>query len=172
VANPAQPRPRDPRYRPYRVFAYAVYILVVTLFSLNVIVSVVKSVMIMNPGKRRPSEVTLTVRECLDGAERLWGELDGQRQGLAAHAPARNVDQEWSQFRVKWLDQFRDIESRCALNSRSRTTLKSVYQKLDDIQDLYMTHAVQFAGEIGGAIDKYRAAVQAVKRELGSGRAM
>ncbi len=172
MAHPVRSNSRDPRYRSHRIFAYAVYIVVVSLFSVNIIVNVVRSVMVMNPGKRPPSGVTLTVRECLDGAERLWRELDGQRQGLASHVPARNVDQDWSQFRVTWMDQFRDIESRCALNSRSREALKSVYQKLDHIQDLYTTHAVQFAGEIGGAIDRYRAAVQAVKKDLGEGRSM
>ncbi len=134
---------------------------------MNVIVNVVRSVMVMNPGKRAPAAMTLTVRECLDGAERLWRELDAQRQGMGSTVPARNVDQEWSRFRAKWMDQFRDIESRCALDSRSRASLKSVYHRLDHIQDLYQTHAVQFAGEIGGAIDGYRAAVQAVKKELG-----
>src|SRR5262249_60531613 len=114
----------------------------------------------------------LTVRECLAGAERLLSELDAQREGLASDAAARRVDQEWSHFRVQWLDKFRDIESHCALNSRSRASLKGVYEKLDHIQDLYMTHAVQFAGEVGGAIDRYRTAVQAVQRELGAGRAM
>jgi hypothetical protein len=172
VANLARASLRDPRYRRFRVFAYGAYIAVVSVFSINVIVSVVRSVMVMNPGQRPPSEVTLTVRECLDGAEQLWSELDAQRQGLASHSPARSVDQEWSHFRVQWLDRFRDIESHCALNSRSRVALKGVYEKLDHIQDLYMTHAVQFAGEVGGAIDRYRAAVQAVKKELGEGRAM
>ena len=167
-----RPNPKNPKYRPYRIFAYAVYIVVVIGFSLNVIVNVVRSVMVMNPGKRPPSEMTFTVRECLDGAEKLWRELDGQRQGMASRVPARNVDQDWSQFRAAWMDQFRDIESRCALNSRSREALKRVYERLDHIQDLYTTHAVQFAGEIGGAIDRYRAAVQAVKRDLGEGRSM
>lgn len=167
-----RPTRRDPRYRPYRIFAYALYIAVVTLFSLDVIVSVVGSVRVMNPGKRPPAPVTLTVGECLDVAERLWGELDGQRRAMASANPAKDVDQLWSQFRVKWMDQFRDIESRCALESHSREGLKKVYRRLDHIQDLYMTHAVQFAGEIGGAIDRYRAAVQAVKKEMGDGRAM
>ena len=170
MANPAKQRIRDPRYRRFRVFAYAAYIVVVSVFSIVVIVSVVRSVLAMNPAQKPPSEVTLTVRECLDGAERLWNELDAHRQALASHSPARKVDQEWSQFRVRWLDRFRDIESHCALKSRSRASLKGVYEKLDHIQDLYMTHAVQFAGEVGGAIDRYRVAVQAVQRELGDGR--
>ncbi len=172
MANPARASLRDPRYRRFRIFAYAAYIVVVSIFSVDIIVSVVRSVMIMNPAHRPPSEVTLTVRECLDGAEQLWGELDAQRQRLASHSPVRSVDQEWSHFRVQWLDRFRDIESMCALKSQSRATLKRVYEKLDHIQDLYMTHAVQFAGEVGGAIDRYRAAVQAVRTELGEGRAM
>jgi hypothetical protein len=167
VASSSRSSSKDPRYRSYRIFAYAFYIVVVTAFSVNVIVSVVRSVMIMNPGKRPPAQVTLTVRECLDGAERLWRELDAERQGMGSSGRARDVDQEWSTFRVKWMDQFRDIESRCALESRSRASLRSVYHRLDHIQDLYMTSAVQVAGEIGGAIDGYRAAVQAVRRELG-----
>lgn len=163
-------RVRDPRYRSFRIFAYAAYIVVVSAFSLNVIVNVVRSVMVMNPGQRPASELILTVRECLDNAEQLWSELDAQRQSLAERSPARNADQEWLHFRVQWLDRFRDVESHCALHSRSRTSLKRVFDKLDHIQDLYMTNAVQFAGEVGGAIDRFRAAIQSVQREMGDGQ--
>lgn len=171
MASSAKVALRDPRYRSFRIFSYAAYIAVVSAFSLNVIVNVVKSVMVMNPGHRPPSEIILTVRECLDGAEQLWTELDAQRQRLADHSPERSADQEWSHFRVQWLDRFRDTESRCALESRSRSSLKRTFETLDHIQDLYMTHAVQFAGEVGGAIDSFRAATTAVRRELGEGAA-
>lgn len=106
----------------------------------------------------------------MERAERLWAELDAQRQGLSSRVPTRDAEQDWSQFRIQWLNVFRDIEAQCALDSRSRAPLKRVYERLDHLQDLYTTHAVQFAGEVGGAIDAFRQAVQAVKSELPMGR--
>ncbi len=165
MAKPTRSNARDPRYAHFRVFFYAFYLVVVVAFSVLVIWSVVRSVVAMTPGKRSAVDTALSVGECVDGAERLWRELDAQRQGLATHLPVRKADEEWTQFRLKWLDQFRDIESKCAVDSRSRAPLKRVFERLDHVQDLYTTHAIQFAGEVGGAIDGLRDSFQAVGRE-------
>jgi len=170
LTKPARANARDPRYRPFRIFCYGLYILVVTAFSVNVTVSVVRSVMAMTPPRRAPTETVLSVRECVEGAERLWDELDAKRQTMSSHEPARRADQDWSLFRVKWLTNFRDIEAQCAVDARSRKPLKTVYARLDRIMDLYTTHSVQFAGEIGGAIDAFREALRAVKTDPAIGR--
>ncbi len=170
MAKSARANARDPRFRSFRVFFYALYLAAVIAFSVNIIVNVVRSVLVMTPGRKAPTDSALSVRECVGGAERLWRELDGQRQSMSAPVPSRRADQEWSAFRVKWLNSFRDIESRCAVDSRSRAPLKKVYERLDHIQDLYTTHAVQFAGEIGGAIDAFREAVQVAKEDPSMGR--
>lgn len=169
---PSRPKTRDPRYRPYRVFFYAVYLVVVVVFSGNVILNVVRSVAEMTPPKRESAEGTLSVRECLDAAETLWRELDSRRQALTAYVPTRKVDQEWTQFRSRWMATFRDDESKCALRSRARLPLRAVYDRLDHLQDLYTTHAVQFAGEVGPAVDAFREAIQTAKQELAVGRLM
>ena len=170
MAKPAREDARDPRYRTYRIFFYALYILVVTAFSVNVTVSVVRSVMAMTPARKAPTETVLSVRECVEGAERLWDELDARRQTMAPHEPARRVDQDWSLFRVKWLTSFREMESQCAVDARSRQPVKAVYSRLNRIMDLYTTHSVQFAGEVGGAIDAFREALRAVKSDPTVGR--
>jgi hypothetical protein len=167
-----RPKTRDPRYRPYRVFFYGVYLLVVVVFSGNVILNVVRSVAEMTPPKRESMEATLSVKECLEAAEELWRELDSHRQGLSAHTPTRKVDQEWTEFRGRWLAKFREDESKCALRSRARLPLKTVYDRLDHLHDLYTTHAVQFAGEVGPAVDGFREAIQTAKQELAVGRLM
>lgn len=170
MAKSARADAKEPRYRAFRIFCYAVYILVVTLFSVNVTVNVVRSVMAMTPPRKAPTETVLSVRECVDGAERLWHELDLERQGMSSRVPTRRAGQDWSQFRVKWLSRFRDIEAQCAVDSKSRKPLKKVYSRLDRIMDLYTTHSAQFGGEIGGAIDSFREALKAVKSDSAVGR--
>jgi hypothetical protein len=80
------------------------------------------------------------------------------------------VDQEWTRFRGEWLAKFREDESKCALRSQARLPLRAGYARLEDLQDLYTTHAVQFAGEVGGAVDAFREAVQTAKQDLAIGR--
>jgi hypothetical protein len=166
------PDPRkDPRFRRYRGAAYGVHITLATLFSLWMIWNVGHSVAQMTPG--RPPDVTppLTVRECLDTAEAHWRELETEREKLVHVLPARKVDQEWMRFRTDWLTRVRASEARCALDSRdpTRAEVRSVYKQLTRVQDLYTIHAVQYAGEVGGAVDALHAAFDTARR-LDSGR--
>jgi hypothetical protein len=59
----------------------------------------------------------------------------------------------------------REAESRCALPTHSRKRLKTAFDRLEHLQDLYMTHAVQFAGEIGDTLDSFRLSLEAARRE-------
>jgi hypothetical protein len=173
VSNPSPPvGAKDPRFRNYRIAAYAVYLLIVCTFCLAVIVSVARSVRAMTPARRASSETTLTVRECLQRAEALWTELEMHRKDLAN--PRRNktqeVDGEWSQFRVDWVDRFRILEAECAVESRARESLAKAFHQLDRVMDLYTTHAVQYAGEVGPAVDGLHEALNEAKRDPGAGR--
>jgi hypothetical protein len=163
---------KDPRYRPFRAAAYGVYIIVVAIFSVWIIVNVSRSVMSMTPNKLPPAEPTqvLSFRECLDGAQALWTDLESQREKLVRNVPARSVDQEWMRIRTDWLQRLRERESRCALSSRERAELRVVFQRLEEVQDLYTIHAVQYAGEVGGAVDALQAAFDAARRNASAGR--
>ena len=109
-------------------------------------------------------EQILTVNECIDGAEKLWVQLDDERKELTRSKPARAADEEWSRFRVQWLRDLRVLEARCAVESRSRTNLRPLFDRLESLQDLYMTHAVQYAGEVGPAVDKLQAEIQRLRQ--------
>jgi hypothetical protein len=163
---------KDPRFRPFRAAAYGVYIIVVAIFSLWIIVNVSRSVASMTPEKLPPAEPAqvLSFRECLDAAQALWTELESQRETLVRKVPARSVDQEWMRIRTEWLRQLRERESRCALTSRERAELRVVFQRLDQVQDLYTIHAVQYAGEVGGAVDALQAAFDTARRNASAGR--
>ena len=168
MARPAKESLRDPRYRPFRVAAYALYLVVVVAFCGMLIVSVVRSVVAMSPGVTSGGQRVLTVQECMDQAGALWQDLDAQRQQLSREVPAKTTDEKWSRFRVRWLGQLREVQSLCALDSRARKPLRRAFERLERLQDLYMTHAVQFAGEIGPTLDEFRSALDAAKRPLGS----
>ena len=169
MARPAKESLRDPRYRSFRIAAYALYLVVVVGFCGLIIASVVRSVIAMTPKVRAGAERVLSMQECIDRASALWQELDGQRQQLSREVPAKATDETWSRFRVRWLGELRDVQSLCALDSQARRPLRRALESLEHLQDLYMTHAVQFAGEIGGTLDEFRAALEAAKKGLGEG---
>jgi len=161
---------QDPRYRPFRIGMYALYLVVVSVFSLLVIRSVVGSVLKMTPPHRPPAEQTLTVSECLHRAEAMLHELEQERATLSTTFPAARTDDAWEKFRMGWMERFRDAESRCALESRSRGPLREVFSRLSKVMDLFTTSAVQYAGEAGGGVDAFRAALEAARKEPAAGK--
>ena len=161
---------KDPRYRRYRAAAYGLYIALVSGFSLMLIVSVTRSIRAMTPPRLPAAEPTLSVRECLDGAQQLWRDLEREREALVNLSPAHSVDQEWMVFRTGWLKQLRERESHCALESRERAQVKAVYGRLEQVLDLYTIHAVQYAGEVGYAVDGLHDAFEAARASPAAGR--
>ncbi|MFY0566842.1 hypothetical protein ACN28E_23785 [Archangium lansingense] len=167
----SEPDPRkDPRYRPFRAAAYGLYIAVVTVFCLAVINGVTRSVLAMTPAKKPAEEQVLSYRECLDAADALWAQLETEREKLVRISPAREVDRQWLEFRTTWMQRKRDSEARCALESQERVSLKEVYRRLEEVQDLYTIHAVQYAGEVGGVVDALRGAFSAARKNPAAGR--
>ncbi|MBN1207944.1 MAG: hypothetical protein JXB05_23980 [Myxococcaceae bacterium] len=163
---------KDPRFRPFRAAAYGVHIALSVVFCLWLIVNVSRSVAGMSPGRLPTVEAAqvLSFRECLDAAQALWTELETRRESLVRTTPASSVDQEWIRFRTTWLQRLRERESQCALKSRERTELRAVFKRLEEVQDLYAIHAVQYAGEVGGAVDALQAAFAAARRDSAAGR--
>lgn len=158
----AQP-PLDPRYRPFRIAAWSVYFAVFAFFTGSITVSVIRSVLRMTPD--HPLSVTpqLTPEQCLGKAKGLWLELDERRKAMSSEAKVSAVDAEyWTRFRTEWLARHRDAEGACAVDAPGRENLKAVFKRLDQTMDLYTTHAVQFAGEVGPTVD-------ALKSSLGTG---
>ncbi|HYO54558.1 hypothetical protein [Archangium sp.] len=167
----SEPDPRkEPRYRPFRAAAYGLYIAVVSAFCLAITISVTRSVAAMTPEKKPPAEQVQSYRECLDAADALWSQLESEREKLVRISPARAVDRHWLEFRTTWLQRLRDSESRCALGSRDRTSLKEVFRRLEEVQDLYSIHAVQYAGEVGGVVDALRGAFSTARKNPAAGR--
>jgi len=143
---------------------------VVTAFCLAVTLSVSRSVATMTPDKKPSVEPVLSYRECLDAAGELWSQLDVEREKLVRTTPARKVDKQWMDFRTTWMQRLRDREAQCALESHDRVSIKEVYRRLEVVQDLYTMHAVQYAGEVGGAVDALQAAFSTARRNPAAGR--
>ncbi|MBX5483874.1 MAG: hypothetical protein IRZ16_18790 [Myxococcaceae bacterium] len=156
---------KDPRFRRFRTAAYGLYIAVVSVFSVLLIYSIFRSVLQMSPRPPRGVEKQLTPRECVDALEGLWRRLDDQRRTFTDHHPARGVDAEFSRFRIGWMKDLRDLQARCAVDSRNRKALRSLFHTLENVQARYMTHAVQFAGEVGPEIDQLQEDFRAARNE-------
>jgi hypothetical protein len=152
----------DARYRPFRAAAWISYVGVVTVFGLVVTAGVTKSVWKMTPGRPPAAAVPLPAAECIEKERALWTELDEHRKGMSEAKVTHLVDTEWTRFRIDWVTRQRQAEAACAIDEPGREELKAIFGRLNKLMDLYTTHAVQFAGEIGPTLD-------ALKQSLGQG---
>jgi hypothetical protein len=149
----------DARYRPFRAAVWVVYIAITAVIGTLVTIGVTKSVWSMTPKVHPTAGPLLTPSECLDKARALYAELDARRQALSAAAEVRKTDQDWTKFRMGWLTRMRDAEGACGVGESDREEIKKVYERLDKLMDLYTTHAVQFAGEVGPTLDALKASL-------------
>lgn len=163
VAKLPPPLPvSDTRLRPFRAAAYVCYLVVVSAFSLCIIVSVVRSVLAMTPDVPAAAQTVLSIPECAGQAAALWNSLEVERQNLGRSSVALNADAGWTQFRVGWLASLRSVEARCGNRSPERADLTRVFKRLEHVEDLYTTAAVQYAGEIGPSVDALRKGLTAL----------
>lgn len=148
------------RLRPFRGLAWAVYLVVAVVFSLAITINVVRSTLAMTPERPPPSTAKLSPEECVATARALLAELDARRNALSAPpdgGAVRRADIDWTMFRIDWLVRENDAESRCVGEGPDRESMRDVFRGLDKVMDLYTTHAVQFAGEVGPTLDTLRA---------------
>ena len=164
MATQKQTNPKDPRFRPFRAAAYAIYLVVVSIFSVGIVISVFKSVVAMSP--RRPAEVPgiFTPRECVEQLDGLWARLEEERRDFTRTQPAKGVDEEFTRFRVEWMRDFRQLEGKCALDARARRPLKTAFRRLEQVADGYTIHATQYAGEVGPLVDRFIKSLDAARR--------
>ena len=152
---------KDPRFRPYRIAAYSVYLVVVCGFSLLVIVSVIRSVRAMSPGVPSLRGEALEVPECLSRAQGMFEELDQRRRDFSKAKSGHALELEWEQFRVAWLKRLRALQGRCASDSPQRQKLGKVFAALERVEDVYTTSAMQYGGEIAPAVQSVREKIAA-----------
>ncbi len=145
------PKVRNARYRPFRAVALGAYLVVVVTFSSLVIFSVVRSVMDMTPHQPLRDAAPLSPKQCAVRAQQLYGELEAQRQNLSAVQPAAEASLRWTTFRVAWLNGLRQAQASCAEDTLSR----DVFRRLETLENLYTTSAVQYSGEMGPAVDAF-----------------
>lgn len=154
----ATPDPKDPRFRPFRAFAWATYLVVATVFSLLVTVSVVRSVWRMTPPELPPAP-EWSAGDCVRTAKALFDELESQRRRLTDGATVRRADADWLEFRSEWLGRYRQSEAHC-----HEPKARAAFVRLEEVLDLYTTGAVQLAGEMGPTLDAFRAALDAAQK--------
>ncbi len=155
------PKVRNARYRPFRAVALGAYLLVVLTFSALVIFSVVRSVLQMTPHQPLHVPERLSAQECARRAQQLYEQLETRRQGLSAVQPAAEASLRWTSFRVAWVNELRQAQASCAEDSPRR----DVFQRLETLENLYTTSAVQYSGEMGPAVDAFRRALGRLRDE-------
>ena len=143
----------DSRWRAFRVGALGFHLVFSVGFSVLVTYSVFKSVLEMSPGPARPGPQIFTHSQCVKGAKAMLDELEGQRRAYTSGSAAQ-ADHRFLEFRIDWLGRKRRLESGCGLEKEDRGDLKELFGELDGLVNLYTTESVQFAGSIGGEIDR------------------
>jgi hypothetical protein len=144
--------PKDPRFRPFRIAAWALYLLVVVGFSSLVVFSVFKSVVAMTPDRPAPAAHARPISECAAGARTLIERLEAQRRAFSEAEPTK-ADQRFLEFRVAWLKDMRALEAQCALREPGRQKLAAAFSELERLVDLYTTTSVQFAGAVAPTLE-------------------
>lgn len=153
------PRVRNARYRPFRAVALGVYLVVVLTFSGLVILSVVRSVLSMTPHQPPTAIERLTVKQCAARAQELYAQLEARRQGLSSVEPAAEASLRWTAFRVAWGNGLRQAQASCEDDRLGR----DVFSRLETLENLYTTSAVQYSGEMGPAVDAFRRALSRLR---------
>jgi hypothetical protein len=160
----ASPAPAAPRYRPFRIAAYAVYLGVVGWFSIVLTVSVVRSVLAMTPRRDPVQTATLDRDTCIARASALLEEMEERRRAITTAPAVSHAAVSWTAWRVEWLNRLRQAESSCGVGAPDRAELARLFGQLEQLEDLYTTSAVQTSGEIGPALDRFRRALEAARR--------
>ncbi len=156
----SQPPARDPRNRPIRVAVLGAYLVFSVGFSGLVTANVISSVARQQPAHVPPDAQPIPVAACLVEARALAAKLDAQRQGLTALPERTSADKAWNTFRTSWLTELRALEGRCGNGLADRRELGPMFDELENLLDRYTTHTVQFAGQLGPALDAFDAAVK------------
>jgi hypothetical protein len=156
--------PQDPRFRPYRMAMWALYLVVAVGFSTLIIISVFSSVLKMSPSFPAAKGDAAPVSECLQGTKSLFAELEAGRQGLIRKEPVTTADLAWVQFRQDWVTRAHQLKARCAVDQPGREKLADVFKHLDEALNLYTTATVQFAGGVGPTVDALHEAMRAAEQ--------
>lgn len=122
----------------------------------------------MTPRKPEPAAEVLSANQCVERTQALLDELEKKRQALTQADSVRRVDQKWTHFRVEWLQREGQLESQCDAHAKDRKSLGLAFEQLEKLMDLYTTHAVQFAGEVGPTFDDVRESISQARAGTGA----
>jgi hypothetical protein len=170
---------RDPRYRPYRAFLWALYFGCVLLGVGLVIVSVARQ--LQGPQRGPPGAVPPTraaLRSCIADLEALFREQHQRAWALGGELEGRAPFEDWNAWSHGWERRVDDLSERCALDVDDRSQagfeargeMAAARDAMRALHRAYALHLNRFAAEQGDlvrgaaeALAHARAAVAAVR---------
>lgn len=120
--------------------------------SISVVASLVISVRKMTPRAPEGAAEQVDASACWGRYRLRWRELDDRRHRLSGATDVRGADVDWTTFRLRWLESLRLDERQCSQAAAVDTSLREAVRQLEVVMDLYTTHAVQYAREVGPAV--------------------
>jgi len=145
--------PRDRQSRPFRIAAYAVFIGFSTLYVLLVARGIIVS--LMHQGALPPARVSNECRRapesCAQGLVDLRDSLD--RESCQLERTGTRAESLWDDWLQTWQRDLFALRSECCLAAGrappERARLARAAADLERLGQLYTTHLVQYAREIG-----------------------
>jgi len=151
--------PRDPETRPFRLVVFGIFVGFATLFILLIARGIILSLMHQGalPLARVSNECRRTPDSCAQGLADLRAALDGKSCELErSGTQAESLWDDWSQT---WQRDLSALRSECCLASGrappERVRLARAAADLERLGQLYTTHLVQYAKEIGPEAERY-----------------
>jgi hypothetical protein len=151
--------PRDPETRTFRLVVFGTFVGFSTLYILLIARGIIVSLMHQGalPLTRVSNECRRTQDSCAQGLSDLRTALDGKSCELERNGTqAERLWDDWSQT---WQRDLSALRSECCLAAGrappERVRLARAAADLERLGQLYTTHLVQYAKEIGPEAERY-----------------
>jgi hypothetical protein len=157
---------RDPRFRPYRVALWTVYLSVVAVAFAVVLTSIVKNLRGPHREAARPTLPTrAALRVCVTELEALNREQSQRAWRLADEVGEDDVIARWQAWSREWEERVDDLGDRCRLDvTNQRDGRQELAQARDAVLLLHRAYRAQVNRFAQEGADAARSAAKALRQ--------
>jgi hypothetical protein len=160
--------PRDPRYRPFRIALWVVYLLVVGVSVGLAIRSIVKNLRAPpRPASAAVLPTRAALRVCVNELEALHREQNDRAWRLGDTVGERNAVEHWHVWAREWEQRVHDLAERCRLDAGDPDpqfgSMKELARARDAVLAVHRAYAAQVNRFAQEEADLARSAAEALR---------
>ncbi len=151
--------PRDPETRPFRLAVFGIFVGFSTLYVLLIARGIILSLLHQGalPLARVSNECRRPTESCAQGLADLRAALD--QKSCELERSGTQAENQWDDWSQTWQRDLSALRSECCLAPGrappERVRLARAAADLERLGQLYTTHLVQYAREIGPQVERY-----------------